>query len=79
MASKEDKKIYTYPSCANFFMIRLDSITSTELKARMIEKGFLIRDLSNIPGLDTRFIRIAVKDRGLNEQLLIALEETLNG
>lgn len=76
---KRIKKIYTYPSCANFFMIRLDSITSTELKARMIEKGFLIRDLSNIPGLDTRFVRIAVKDRGLNEQLLIALEETLNG
>ncbi|MDI6601594.1 MAG: histidinol-phosphate transaminase [Thermoanaerobacteraceae bacterium] len=73
------KGIHAYPSDANFFMIKLESISALDLKTRMIEKGFLIRDLSNIPGLNNGFIRVAVKTRELNDKLLDTLEVTLNG
>jgi threonine-phosphate decarboxylase len=39
----------------------------------MRKKGFLLRDCSNYPGLDNMFVRVAVKTREENEELLAAL------
>jgi threonine-phosphate decarboxylase len=45
----------------------------------MREIGILIRDCSNIPGLNGRTMRIAVKRRRDNERLCRALQAILHG
>lgn len=46
---------------------------------RLLEKGILIRDCSDIPGLGPGFYRIAVKTHEDNEILMEAVRGTVNG
>lgn len=65
-----------YQSCANFILLKLlqEGWTSSWLKERLEERRILIRDASSFPGLDSSFIRIAIKDRENNLKLLQVLE-----
>ncbi len=65
-----------YQPTVNFILVKLDRKkwgTSIELKEKMRERGFLIRDCSNYIGLSDSFIRVAVKSRAENDELVEAL------
>jgi threonine-phosphate decarboxylase len=64
-----------YPPAANFIMVRITgaSLTGEELKARLLTKGILIRELGGFRGLGPGYFRIAVRERADNEALLRAL------
>ena len=52
-----------------FFFAGMD-----DLQARLADKGVLIRDCRNFPGLRPGYYRAAVRTRGDNEALLLALD-----
>ncbi|MBE6086058.1 MAG: threonine-phosphate decarboxylase [Selenomonas ruminantium] len=61
----------------NFMMVNVakTGLTSGELTARMRRQGVLVRDCANYTGLEGRqYIRVAVRSRAENEQMLKALE-----
>lgn len=60
-----------YPSQANYLFFK----GSEDLFAACLQKGVLIRDCSNYPGLSKGYYRIAVKKHEQNEILVKALEE----
>ena len=43
----------------------------------MRDKGILIRDCSNYPGLDENYVRVAVRNREENVKLVKALNDCL--
>ena len=43
----------------------------------MLDKGILIRDLGDVPGLEKGYYRVAVKKREENEALLKAMDEVM--
>lgn len=47
------------------------------LCAKLASKGILIRDLSSMRGLNSRFFRFAVRNRADNEKLISAIKETI--
>jgi len=67
-------------SAANFFLIDLkkSKLRANELKEKLIEKGFLIRDCSSFNGLNDRYIRISVRKRAENLALIKSLREALS-
>lgn len=65
-----------YPSVANFLLVRTEN-SSLDLKESLIKRQILIRDCSNFRGLSDRYIRVAVRLRKENLQLLAALKEVL--
>jgi threonine-phosphate decarboxylase len=71
--SKLDK-FDCYDSVTNFILIKT-KIDSSLLQKKLLQKKILIRDCSNIRGLNHNFIRIAVKTRKENQKLLRALKE----
>jgi threonine-phosphate decarboxylase len=60
-------------SRANFFLIKLKTVTSDWLTARLAERGFAIRDASNFVGLDRRYVRMAVRTPTDNSRLFGAI------
>ena len=56
------------PSRANYYLLRLDK--AQELRTGLEEKGILVRDCSSFPGLDTTYLRIAVRSRKENMLLM---------
>ncbi|HEX7483274.1 MAG TPA: threonine-phosphate decarboxylase CobD [Candidatus Bathyarchaeia archaeon] len=64
---------------ANFFFIniRKSGLTASQLKSKLLKQGILIRDCTSFRGLDEFYVRIAVKTRVENEQLIGALKRTL--
>jgi threonine-phosphate decarboxylase len=72
--------VRVFPSAANFLLLELPStITAGHVTKRFRETGILIRDCSNVPGLNERTIRIAIKRRADNERLCRALQTILYG
>ena len=69
--------IRIFPSVANFLLLDISAmgVTSAEFKQLMSDKGVLIRDCSNYPGLDTRYIRIAVRSSEENKKFVEILKE----
>ena len=67
--------IKVYPSDANYMLLK----TEIPLYSRMLERGILIRDCSDYPGLSKGYYRIAVKSRRENEALASALREICGG
>lgn len=63
----------------NFILldIKKTGLTSAELTSKMKEKGILIRDCSNYPGIDNSYIRVAIKRRADNICLINAFKEIL--
>jgi threonine-phosphate decarboxylase len=64
---------------ANFFFINIhkSGLTASELKSKLLKQGILIRDCTSFRGLDEFYVRIAVKTRVENEQLIGALKRTV--
>jgi L-threonine-O-3-phosphate decarboxylase len=64
---------------ANFFFIDIhkSGLTASELKSKLLKQGILIRDCTSFRGLDEFYVRIAVKTRVENEQLIGALKRTV--
>jgi threonine-phosphate decarboxylase len=87
---KEEKKflqgeveklgLRTVASDTNFFLINLGGkITSTELKAELLDKKILVRDCSSFKGLGGDYIRVSVKQREDNLRLIEELRRVMEG
>jgi len=75
---EEIKRIhYPYKPKANFLLVRLKGIKSNVLKDKLIKRRILIRDCSNIRGLNQEYIRISVRCREDNEKLIREMEEIM--
>ena len=65
------KVLKVYSSCTNFILIKiLVRLSSLELQKCLLKKGILIRDCSNFRGLNSKFIRVAVRSRKENIKLV---------
>ena len=65
------------PTETNFILVKLLSDNAKSFRKKMIENGVLVRDASNFMFLDESYIRLAIKDRKKNEQVLDALRRVL--
>jgi threonine-phosphate decarboxylase len=65
-------------SSVNFILMDIEpaGLSSGELARRMMDKGILIRDCRSF-GLGEHYIRVAVRNRDENEQLVAALQSIL--
>jgi histidinol-phosphate aminotransferase len=63
-----------FPSAANFVLVETEPFVST----RLADRGIAVRPAASFPGLDDRFIRLAVRQPTDNERLLGALGEVLD-
>lgn len=63
-----------YPSSANYLLVEIkNSMSSLELKERLLPHRILIRDCASFMGLSGRFFRIAVRTANENKRLLECL------
>jgi len=69
--------VEAFPSAANFILFKLTAFDAPTLIDRLGERGLLVRGCSSFPGLDNRYIRIAVRTRWNNIRLIKALRELL--
>ena len=60
-----------YPSAANFLLLE----GPEDLRAMCLDRGFLIRDCSNFPGLEKGFFRVCVRSEKENQMLFAVLKE----
>lgn len=74
-------RLRPHPSAANYFLVdvRETGLTGGELREALIGRGVLVRDCASFQGLDEYYIRVAVRTRGENLQLLTALAEVTAG
>lgn len=72
--------VKVYPPTVNFVLLKLEQscINSKDLQAKMKQNGVLIRDCSNYPGLDGRYIRLAIRDSQTNKDVAAILNMCLN-
>ncbi len=79
-ALKDITDIKFYEPSANFLLLQVqkDSPTSYELFEGAIKKGMLLRDCSNFPLLNSRFIRFCFMSEEANSKLLEYLKESLS-
>ncbi len=68
--------VRVYPSEANFILIELAERKPDEVFRALLERGILVRNISNYPGL-SRCLRLTVGLRADNEALAAALREVL--
>jgi histidinol-phosphate/aromatic aminotransferase/cobyric acid decarboxylase-like protein len=67
--------IHTYETQANYVMCRLDGITAEKLCCDMLEKRFILKNLTKKVGDGNEYLRIAVRDEADNAALITALKE----
>ena len=65
-----------YPSEANFILCKFEDVEN--IWEQLVKKKFLVRRCDNFIGLDTSFIRIAVKMHEENVLLIKAIKEILS-
>ncbi len=65
------------PGEANFLCVHLKRPVAQDLTEATLEQGVLIRDLTDFPGLDGRYFRVAVRSAEENQRLLRALRSAL--
>ncbi|WPZ17232.1 threonine-phosphate decarboxylase CobD [Geobacillus subterraneus] len=61
------------PSVVNFYLLRPRSGRTEALLFHLLKKGIVPRHTMNFPGLDGRYVRLAVKTQTENDRLLEAL------
>ncbi len=71
--SLKETGIEFYPSDVNFYLLKTRGNAGIASKLR--EKGILVRDCSNFRGLDSSFIRVAVRSRRETKVLIKTLIE----
>lgn len=59
-----------WPSAANYLLIRTER---TDLRRRLLTEGFALRRGETFPGLDERYLRIAVRDEATSIALVDAI------
>ena len=64
-----------YPGEANYLLL----YSELPLAELLRERGIIVRDCSNYPGLDRRYLRIAVRTRDENSRLIAAMREIILG
>jgi threonine-phosphate decarboxylase len=64
-----------YPSSANFILIRLKDIDSKEFQKRLTPYKIMVRDCFNFDFLDSRYVRVAIKDKKSIDRLRSAICE----
>ena len=69
----KNKGIKFFPSDANFYLLKIKS--TRDIVFQLHKKGILVRDCSNFKGLDSSYIRVAVKSRKDNTLLLKELSK----
>jgi threonine-phosphate decarboxylase len=69
-----EKIFFTY---GNYVLCKLKGIDSQELYKSCLDKGFVIRRADNFTGLNQQYIRLAIKDRRSNEELIVMLESLI--
>jgi threonine-phosphate decarboxylase len=76
--AQEITGIQTYPSVANFLLLKLtrSGWDVPRLQQELMRHSILIRDCRSFPGLGAQFMRVAVRARKDNSRLLSALEES---
>ena len=77
---REIAGLTVYPSKANYHLVRIDrsGIDAWRLKDLLIEKGILIRTPDGFNYLSSSHVRLAVKDRHANKELVKSLREILS-
>ncbi len=73
------KGFKVFPADTNFIFIdiRNSGLSAAQLRKRMILEGILLRDCSSFAGLDSFYVRIAVRTHQDDEKLLNALKKVL--
>jgi len=73
------KGLAPFPSVTNFLLVEIEdeTLTSSVLTEKLIQRGILIRDCANFRELGNRFIRIAVRSHKENLSLLRVLKEVI--
>ncbi len=69
--------VETYHGSANFILFKLVSGDAHTLIQKLGYRGMLVRDCTGFPGLDSCFIRVAIRTRRENNRLIKALRELL--
>ena len=68
----------TFPSAANFLLVELPArLKAARVVLALRQKGILIRDCSQVPGLNDRSIRVAVRLPADNDRLVTALSNMI--
>jgi histidinol-phosphate/aromatic aminotransferase/cobyric acid decarboxylase-like protein len=62
-----------WPAAANFLLVR--TADGDGLRSRLLEVGIVVRPAASFPGLDSDYLRVAVRERDDNDRLLAALAE----
>lgn len=75
LAKISNLKVYKTES--NFILLKILNMSSASLRDKMLEKNILIRDASNFKFLNHFFVRVAIKDRKSNLELLKNLTEII--
>ena len=75
----EIKDIKVFEPAVNFILMKLEQsqLSSGELQKRMKKHGVLIRDCSNYPGLNDKYIRLAIRDAENNREVAAILSRCL--
>ena len=67
-----------FPSAANFLLLELPArLKSARVVSAFRRQGLLVRDCSQVPGLNDRSIRVAVRSRLDNDRLLQSLSDII--
>ena len=71
--------VKVYQPAVNFVLLQLKKpcLTSKKLQDGMKQHGILIRDCSNYPGLNDKYIRLAIRDSESNRQVIGILAKCL--
>ncbi len=69
--------LQVFPSAGPYVLVRLPGAFGTRLAESLAEEGLLIRTCASWPGLDDRYLRLAVKDAASHERLLPRLRHHL--
>jgi threonine-phosphate decarboxylase len=77
---KTCENVKLFPPAANFVLLKIlkDGITAADLFDAAMKKGFMIRDCSNFPFLDEKFIRFCFMSPEKNTELTKLLLSILN-
>ncbi|MBY0527599.1 MAG: pyridoxal phosphate-dependent class II aminotransferase [Gemmataceae bacterium] len=72
-------RLHPLRTVANFALVRVDGLSSTELVERLAGRGIAVRDASNFVGLDDRYVRISMRTAAENRLLCAELTSVLQG
>jgi len=62
-----------WPAAANFLLVR--TTDGEQLRRKLLDLGIAVRPAASFPGLDSDYLRVAVRERADNDRLLAALAE----